>query len=84
MSTSVWVTWPALTKLGTLGVLAGVLVIGLEREKLFENNLFDVDTYADKNANIICDERSHTARTEDGTCNAVSYTHLTLPTIYSV
>lgn len=69
MSTSVWVTWPAFTKLGTLGVLAGVLAIGLEREKLNDNNLFDVNTYADKNAAITCDERSHTARTEDGTCN---------------
>ncbi len=69
MSTSVWVTWPALTKLGTLGVLVGVLVIGLEREELFDNNLIDVEHYAEKNAGIICDERSHTARTEDGTCN---------------
>ena len=69
MSTSVWVTWPALTKLGSLGVIAGMLVIGIEREKLSNNNLFDVDNYPDKNAAIVCDERSHTARTEDGTCN---------------
>ena len=69
MSTSVWVTWPALTKLGSLGVLAGVLVIGLEREKLFDNNLIHVENYDKHNGSIVCDERSHTARTEDGTCN---------------
>lgn len=69
MSNSVWVTWPALTKLGSLGVIAGLLVIGLEREKLFDNNLFDVENYDKHNANIVCDERSKTARTEDGTCN---------------
>jgi len=46
-----------------------MLVIGIEREKLSNNNLFDVDNYPDKNAAIVCDERSHTARTEDGTCN---------------
>lgn len=69
MSTSVWVTWPALTKLGSLGVLAGVLVIGLEREQLLDNNLIDVENYEKSNANLVCDERSLTARTEDGTCN---------------
>ncbi len=69
MSGSVWVTWPALTKLGTLGVFAAVVLIGVEREKLFEDNLFDLENYDKHNAKIICDERSLTARTEDGTCN---------------
>lgn len=69
MSGSVWVTWPALTKLGSVGALLGVIVIGLEREQLLENNLFDVEDYNKHNAEIVCDERSHTARTEDGTCN---------------
>ncbi len=71
MSGSIWVTWPALTKLGTLGVIAGVIVIGLEREKLFDENLIDVENYDKHNATIICDERSLTARTEDGTCNTL-------------
>lgn len=69
MSGSVWVTWPALTKLGTIGTLLGVVVIGLEREELLDNNLFDWEQYEKHNAKIICDERSLTARTEDGTCN---------------
>ena len=43
---SVWVTWPALTKLGTLGVVSGLLVLAVERQALFENNLFDVEKYA--------------------------------------
>ncbi|MFN3713715.1 MAG: peroxidase family protein [Alcanivoracaceae bacterium] len=72
MSTSVWVTWPALTKFGTLGVIAGLLTLAMEREKLFENNLIDVENWAERNANIVCDERSLTARTEDGTCNILS------------
>lgn len=71
MSSSIWVTWPALTKLGTLGVLAGVIVIGLEREELLKNNLIDVEDYDKHNAQIVCDERSLTARTEDGTCNSL-------------
>lgn len=66
---SVWVTWPAWTKLGTLGVLAGLLTLAAEREKLFENNLLDVENYDRYNADITCDSRSLTARTEDGTCN---------------
>lgn len=69
MANSIWVTWPALTKLGSLGVIAGLLVIGLEREKLMDNNLFDFEKYDEYNAQITCDERSLTARTEDGTCN---------------
>ena len=66
---SVWVTWPAWTKLGTLGIVAGLLTLAAEREKLFSNNLIDVEDYARHNAAIVCDARSLTARTEDGTCN---------------
>ena len=40
---AVWVTWPALTKLGTLGIFAGLLTLSMEREALLKNNLFDVD-----------------------------------------
>lgn len=69
---SVWVTWPALTKLGTLGVIAGLLTLAVEREELFKNNLFDVEDYSRYNPNITCDARSLTARTEDGTCNILS------------
>ena len=72
MATSVWVTWPALTKFGTLGVVAGLLTLAVEREKLFENNLIDVEDWQARNAEIVCDERSLTARTEDGTCNILS------------
>ena len=67
-----WVTWPALTKLGTLGVMAGLIVLAVERQELFENNLFDLENYGPYNADIQCDERSLTARTEDGTCNILS------------
>ncbi|MDO9320555.1 MAG: peroxidase family protein, partial [Pseudomonas sp.] len=66
---AVWVTWPALTKLGTLGVFAGLLTLSMEREALLKNNLFDVDDYPRANKDITCDERSKTVRTEDGTCN---------------
>ena len=66
---SVWVTWPALTKFGTLGIVAGLLTLAAERSELFNNNLFDVENYERLNAEIVCDERSLTARTEDGTCN---------------
>ena len=69
MAGSVWVTWPALTKFGTLGVIAGLLTLAAEREQLFDNNLFDVEDYDRHNATVECDERSLTARTEDGTCN---------------
>ncbi len=72
MATSVWVTWPALTKFGTLGIIAGLLTLAVEREQLFENNLIDVEDWQARNANIVCDERSLTARTEDGTCNILS------------
>ena len=69
MLNSVWVTWPALTKLGTLGIFAGLLVLAFEREELFANNLFDFERYGEYNEDIVCDDRSLTARTEDGTCN---------------
>ena len=69
MFKSVWVTWPALTKLGTLGIFAGLLVLAFEREELFANNLFDFERYGEYNEDIVCDDRSLTARTEDGTCN---------------
>jgi len=69
MLNSVWVSWPALTKLGTLGIFAGLLVLAFEREELFDNNLFDFERYGEYNENIVCDDRSLTARTEDGTCN---------------
>src|SRR5690606_34655590 len=69
---SVWVTWPALTKLGTLGIFAGLITLAMEREALFENNLFDAENYARHNADITCDPRSVIARTEDGTCNILS------------
>jgi hypothetical protein len=72
MATSVWVTWPALTKFGTLGIVAGLLTLAVEREKLFDNNLIDVEDWDARNAEIICDERSLTARTENGTCNILS------------
>lgn len=66
---SIWVTWPALVKYGTLGILAGLLTLAAERTELFENNLFDFERWDEYNAEIDCDERSLTARTEDGTCN---------------
>ena len=69
---AVWVTWPALTKLGTLGIFAGLLTLSMEREALLKNNLFDVDDYPRANKDITCDERSKTVRTEDGTCNILS------------
>jgi hypothetical protein len=69
---SVWVTWPALTKLGTLGIVAGLLTLAAERESLLKNNLFDLENFAGYNAQINCDARSLTARTEDGTCNILS------------
>lgn len=69
MINSVWVTWPSLVKLGTLGVAAAALTIGLERSELLENNMFSTEDFELANANIVCDERSHGARTEDGTCN---------------
>src|SRR5690554_120930 len=72
MAASVWVTWPALTKFGTFGIVAGLLTLAAEREKLFDNNLIDVEDWSARNAEIVCDERSLSARTEDGTCNILS------------
>ena len=69
MLNSVWVTWPALTKLGILGIFAGLLTLAFERKELFDNNLFDFERYEEYNQQITCDERSLNARTEDGTCN---------------
>jgi len=69
MIQSVWVAWPAYVKYGTLGILTGLLALAIEREELFENNLIDLGGYESRNAEIVCDERSLVARTEDGTCN---------------
>ncbi|MFV1874017.1 MAG: peroxidase family protein [Oleiphilus sp.] len=69
MINSVWVTWPSLVKLGTLGVAAAALMLGLERGELLENNMFSTEDFETANRDIVCDERSLTARTEDGTCN---------------
>lgn len=69
MINSVWVTWPSLVKFGTLGVAAAALTLGLERSDLLENNMFSTEDFEKANANIVCDERSKGARTEDGTCN---------------
>lgn len=69
MINSIWVTWPSLVKLGTLGVAAAALTIGLERGELLENNMFSTEDFDQANKNIVCDERSHGARTVDGTCN---------------
>jgi hypothetical protein len=69
---AIWVTWPAWTKFGTLGIAAGLLTLAGERSDLLKNNMFDLEDYAKLNGNIVCDERSKTARTEDGTCNILS------------
>lgn len=66
---SIWVTWPGLVKFGTLGITAGLLTLAVERNELFENNLFDFERWDEYNADIDCNERSLTARMEDGTCN---------------
>ena len=69
---AVWVTWPAWTKLGTLGIAAGLITLGAQRESLMKNNLFDLENYPKLNGTITCDTRSKTVRTEDGTCNILS------------
>ncbi|HQV79615.1 MAG TPA: peroxidase family protein [Agitococcus sp.] len=69
---AIWVTWPAWTKFGTLGIAAGLLTLAGERSDLLKNNMFDLEDYAKLNGNIVCDERSKTARTEDGTCNTLN------------
>lgn len=69
MLKSVWVTWPALAKYGSVGVTVALLSLAADREALFRDNLIDVEEYDNANAQITCDERSRIARTEDGTCN---------------
>src|SRR5690554_1041009 len=69
MSITPWVTWPALTKFGTIGIVGGLLTLSAERTELLNNNMFDLENWDRLNAEITCDERSKTARTEDGTCN---------------
>lgn len=70
MSTSVWVTWPTLAKAGgSLGVVAGLLILAFERQQLQDNNLIATENLSSLNNTIVCDERSLGARTEDGTCN---------------
>lgn len=69
MLKSVWVTWPALAKFGSVGVTVALISLAIEREGLFRDNLIDFEDYDTLNAEIICDERSRIARTEDGTCN---------------
>lgn len=69
MAMSPWVTWPALTKLGSLGVMVALLVLAGERDELLKNNMFDQENWDEQNADIVCDARSLIARTEDGTCN---------------
>ena len=69
---AIWVTWPAWTKLGTLGIAAGLLTLAGERSELLKNNMFDLEDYPKLNSKIVCDERSKTARTEDGTCNILT------------
>lgn len=70
MSTSVWVTWPTLAKVGgSLGVVAGLLILAFERQELQDNNLIATEDLSQANTTIVCDERSLGARTEDGTCN---------------
>src|SRR5690554_5377241 len=69
MSITPWVTWPALTKFGTIGIVGGLLTLSAERTELLNNNMFDLENWDRLNTEITCDERSKTARTEDGTCN---------------
>lgn len=72
MAMTPWVTWPALTKFGTLGIMGALLVLAGQREDLLNNNMFDQEDWASRNATIVCDQRSLTARTEDGTCNILT------------
>ena len=69
MLKSVWVAWPGYVKFGLLGVYLAIIVLILEREALLGNNLIEVEDYQRYNSEIVCDERSLGARTEDGTCN---------------
>ena len=66
---SPWVTWPAITKkLGTLGVLVSLLILAVEREELFNNNLFDVAGEGYYDSDLDC-TGLEAMRTIDGTCN---------------
>ena len=69
MLNSVWVAWPGYVKFGLLGIYLSIIVLIFERESLLGNNLIEVEDYERYNSQIVCDERSLTARTEDGTCN---------------
>lgn len=69
MLKTIWVTWPALTKYGAVGISVALMSLANDRELLFKYNLFDTENHAYYNALIECNERSLTARTEDGTCN---------------
>jgi len=69
MLKAVWVAWPGYVKFGLIGVYLAIIVLILEREELLGNNLIEVEDYQRYNSQIVCDERSLTARTEDGTCN---------------
>src|SRR5690554_6483652 len=68
MSITPWVTWPALTKFGTISIVGGLLTLSAERTELLNNNMFDLENWDRLNTEITCDERSKTARTEDGAC----------------
>ena len=48
MAMTPWVTWPALTKFGTLGVMGALLVLAGQREDLLENNMFDMESWDEK------------------------------------
>ncbi len=69
MLKAVWVAWPGYVKFGLIGVYLAIIVLILEREELLGNNLIEVENYDRYNSQIVCDERSLGARTEDGTCN---------------
>jgi hypothetical protein len=69
MLKTVWVAWPGYVKYGMLGVCLSIIVLIFKREALLGNNLIEVEDYDRYNSQIVCDERSLTARTEDGTCN---------------
>ena len=60
-ATSKWVVWPLMPSL-----LIGLVVLAVEREILFQDNLFDLETHYE---NVDCGPETLTARTIDGTCN---------------
>jgi Animal haem peroxidase len=69
MLKAVWVAWPGYVKFGLIGIYLAIIVLILEREELLGNNLIEVENYDRYNSQIVCDDRSLGARTEDGTCN---------------